>query len=437
MRRRGNGRIALIVLPIAAVVALSFTATGVSKPTATSAFGVNATGTVQFWTRAATSGLGVALVKQFNATHPNLKVVLSETSPNQDTTKLATAIRAHAVPDLVGLNDIDVPQFSRLNALMDITPYVNALPYKKYLSPGHLALAQYNGKYYGIPYLGDLSVLWYNKSLFQQAGLNPNQPPANFAQILADAKKIQALGNGISGFAMAGDCQGCLGFVMEPDMFAVNDQLIRGPIGHQTIHIVGNQPLQQTLQLYQSLYADKLLSPGSRTETGPTWGNDFEAGKVGILPGAYGFYPLMVKAGTIKDIGIAPLPGPSGGYSTFDGGDDFVIPAGAKNASGAWEFVLWMMQTAQQNKYPSLGYTPVRTDVLTPAYKAKNPYNAVALQALAHGSAPVTTIYDAAFNEPNSPWFQMFSQAVYNNDIAGALKTGQAGFEKVLKQAGD
>ncbi len=287
-----------------------------------------------------------------------------------------------------------------------------------------------------MPYLGDLSVLWYNKALFKQAGLDPSKPPATFAQILADSKKIQALGNGISGLAMAGDCQGCLGFVMEPDLFAVNDQLIRGPIGHQTIAIENNGPLKQLLQLYANLWSQKLVSPGSRTDSGPTWGADFEAGKVGILPGPYGFYPAIVKAGMIKNAGIAPLPGPTGKYSTFDGGDDFVIPTGAKNASGAWEFIQWILQKSQQVQYPALGYTPVRTDILTAAYKAKNPYNAVALQALAHGSAPVTTIYDAAFNEPNSPWFQMFSQAVYKNDVAGALKTGQAGFERVLKQAG-
>jgi multiple sugar transport system substrate-binding protein len=438
MKRRRITRLALISLPVVAVVALSLAAVSSgSSNKADAKFGVNATGTVQFWTRAATSGLGVALVKEFNASHPGLKVVLSQTSPNQDTSKLATAIRAHAVPDVVGLNDIDVPQFSRLNALTDITKQVNALAYKKDLSPGHLALAGYNGKYYGVPYLGDLSVLWYNKKLFSQAGLDPNKPPTTFAEILTDSKKIQALGNGVSGFAFAGNCQGCLGFVMEPDLFAVNDQLIRGPIGHQTIAIENNGPLKQLLQLYQQLWSQKLVSPGSRTESGPTWGNDFEAGKVGILPGAYGFYPLIKKAGNLADIGIAPLPGPNGKYSTFDGGDDFVIPSGAKNPSGAWEFIQWVLQKSQQVQYPGLGYTPVRTDVLTSAYKAKNPYNAVALQALAHGSAPVTTVYDAAFNEPNSPWFQMFSQAVYKNDVAGALKTGQSGFERVVKQAGD
>jgi multiple sugar transport system substrate-binding protein len=438
MRRTGLKRLALIALPVVVVAALSFAAISSGhSDSAKSQFGVNATGTVQFWTRAATSGLGVALVKEFNKSHPGLKVVLSQTSPNQDTSKLATAIRAHAVPDVVGLNDIDVPQFSRLNALTDITKQVDALGYKKSLSPGHLALAGYNGKYYGVPYLGDLSVLWYNKALFKQAGLNPNKPPANFAQILADAKKIQALGNGISGFAMAGNCQGCLGFVMEPHLFAINDQLIRGPIGHQTAAIENNAPLASLLNLYRQLWTQKLVSPGSRTESGPTWGNDFEAGKVGILPGAYGFYPLIVKSGHLKDIGIAPLPGPNGKYSTFDGGDDFVIPAGAKNPSGAWEFIQWVLQKSQQVQYPGLGYTPVRTDVLTPGYKAKNPYNAVALEALAHGSAPVTTVYDAAFNEPNSPWFQMFSQAVYKGDVAGALKTGQSGFTRAIKQAGD
>jgi multiple sugar transport system substrate-binding protein len=433
-RRRRISRLAPGMLLIVAVLALTSSTAAFSGTKGSAKTG--ATGTVQFWTRAATSTLGVALVKEFNATHKDLKVVLSQTSPNQDTSKLATAIRAHAVPDLVGLNDIDVPQFARQGTLTDITSKVDALPYKKFLSPGHLALAQYNGKSYGVPYLGDLSVLWYNKKLFKQAGLDPNKPPATFAEILADARKIQKLGGGVSGFAFAGNCQGCLGFVMEPDLFAVNNQLIRGPIGNQTIHITDNPQLKQLLQLYRSLWAEKLVSPGTRTESGPTWGNDFEQGKVGILPGAYGFYPLIVKAGTLKDIGVAPLPGPTGGFSTFDGGDDFVIPAGAKNPDGAWEFVQWVLQKAQQVQYPGLGVTPVRTDVLTPAYKKKNPYNAVALKALEHGSAPVTTIYDAAFNEPNSPWMQMFSQAVYKGDVAGALKTGQDGFERVLKQAG-
>jgi|SRR5579875_219043 multiple sugar transport system substrate-binding protein len=420
--------VAMVVLPTSQPVVAS-----------ASTFGVGATGTVQFWNRAATcqGNLCKVLVNEFNATHKGLKVVLSYTEPNEAVAKLSTAIRAGDVPDVVGLNDINVPVFSREGALMDLTRYVDALPYKKDLSPGHLALASYQGHYYGVPYLADLSVLWYNKKLFQEAGLNPQSPPTTWAAILSDAKKVQALGHGVYGFSFAGDCQGCLGFVMQPDLWAIGDNLIEGPIGHQTIHIVGNKPLAQLLELYHTIWADKLAPASDQTDNGSTWGDDFEAGKVGILPGAYGFLPAITKAGILKEVGIAPLPGPNGGYSTFDGGDDFVIPKGAKNPSGAWEFITWALQKAQQEIYPSHGYTPVRTDVLGPAFDKANPYDAVALKALAHGSAPVTTIYNAAFNAPGSPWFQMFSEAVYKGNIQGALQTGQSGFEAVAREAGD
>ena len=136
---------------------------------AESTFGVNATGTVTFWIRDATEAAALKLVPEFNATHKNLKIVMHVTSPNDDTSQLATAIRAGDPPDLVGLNDIDVPEFSHEGALMNITQYVNALPYKSELSPGHLALAAIGNQYYGVPYLSDLSVLWYNKLLFKEA----------------------------------------------------------------------------------------------------------------------------------------------------------------------------------------------------------------------------------------------------------------------------
>ena len=188
-----------IYLPVAAAAVaatMALAACGSSPSSSTpssspSSFGVNATGVVHFWARQATDGPAIALVKEFNATHKNLKVVLHLTPPNDDTSQLATAIRAGSPPDVVGLNDIDVPTFSHEGALMNLTKYINALPYKSSLSPGHLALATIGSQYYGLPYLADLSVLWYNKKLFSEAGLNPNDPPTNYAQIMTDADEDQ------------------------------------------------------------------------------------------------------------------------------------------------------------------------------------------------------------------------------------------------------
>jgi multiple sugar transport system substrate-binding protein len=170
-----------------------------------------------------------------------------------------------------------------------------------------------------------------------------------------------------------------------------------------------------------------------QTQNGLTWGADFEAGKVGILPGDYGFAAKFTTKAQHAEFADAPLPAVNGGgYSTFDGGDDFVIPAGAPNASGAWEFIKWALEPAQQQKYPSEGMTPIRSDVLTPAFATTNPYDAIALRALAKGSVEYTLAYDAVFNEPGSPWFKMFEEAVYNGNVSGALQTGQSGIQSTL-----
>jgi len=423
----------LVVIAGAAALALSACSSSSSSAPSAKTFGVNATGVVHFWARQATDGPAKALVAAFNATHKNLKIVLHLTPPNDDTSQLATAIRAGSVPDVVGLNDIDVPSFAREGALMDITKYVNALPYKNVLSPGHLQLAAANGKNYGVPYLADLSVLWYNKALFKKAGLNPNDPPTSYAQIVSDAEKINKLGHGISGFSFAGDCQGCLGFVMLPSLWAAGQHMLNGPLGHQTANVANDAPLKTMLSAYRTLWSKHLVPVADQTQNGLTWGQDFEKGKVGMLPGAYGFSAAMTTPTQHADLADAPLPAVDGGsYSTFDGGDDFVIPAGAQNASGAWEFIQWALQPAQQEKYPTEGETPVRTDILTPAFSAKFPYDAVALKALAKGSVEYTLAYDAVYNEPGSPWFKMFEEAVYSGNVNAALQQGQTNIQSTL-----
>jgi len=264
-------------------------------------------------------------------------------------------------------------------------------------------------------------------------GLNPNAPPTNYAQIVAGSAKISALGHGIYGFSFAGNCQGCLGFTMLPSLWAVGTHLINGPLGTQTANVTNDTPLKTMLQDYHIMWAKHETPVADQTQNGLTWGKDFEAGKVGILPGDYGFAAAFTTPAQKAEFADAPLPGVTGdSYSTFDGGDDFVIPAGAPNASGAWEFIKWALEPQQQVKYPTEGMTPIRTDVLTPTFSATNPYDAVALKALAKGSVEYTLAYDAVFNEPGSPWFKMFEDAVYNGNLPAGISEGQSGIQSTL-----
>lgn len=430
---------AVAVAMVMSMAGISAASAGTSaKLKAHSTFGVNATGKVTFWVRDATESVPTVLVPEFNKTHPHLKIVMHVTSPNDDTSQLATAIRAGDPPDLVGLNDIDVPEFSHENALLNITQYVNALSYKKALSPGHLALAMIGSQYYGVPYLSDLSVLWYNKNLFAKAGISG--PPKTFADIETDAKLITALStpsNPVYGLSFAGDCQGCLGFVMLPDIWASGQHLITGPLGNQKANVIKNKPLKSLLSVYANIWANKEAPADDQTQNGPTWGQDFGKGNIGMLPGDYGFFTTFLKEGLpASAFADVPLPSENGGHgSTFDGGDDFVIPKGAKNPSGAWEVVQWFLAKAQQLAYAPNGGSPVRSDIVTPAFEAKYPYDAEVLGTLKYGSVEYTLAYNAVFNNPGAPWLTMFDDAVFNNNVSAGLTAGQSGIQSTLNAA--
>jgi len=53
---------------------------------------------------------------------------------------------------------------------------------------------------YGLPTSNYTQGLIYNRKLFQEAGLNPDQPPTTWADVEKDATAIAKLGNGIQGW---------------------------------------------------------------------------------------------------------------------------------------------------------------------------------------------------------------------------------------------
>lgn len=64
---------------------------------------------------------------------------------------------------------------------------------------GSKAGVTYDGKVMAMPWAPHPNALFWNKSLFKQAGLDPEKPPATWDEMVADAKKIAALGKSENG----------------------------------------------------------------------------------------------------------------------------------------------------------------------------------------------------------------------------------------------
>jgi multiple sugar transport system substrate-binding protein len=354
---------------------------------------------------------------------------------SQFVTKLATAIRGRAVPDLVGVDDINGQLFMYRDTFTDLTEVVQDLDFLDSVSPGHLRLTTFEGRNYGLPYLGDLSRLFYNKELFEQAGVDPDDPPRDFAAVLSAAEAVQSLGGEIRGYSFAGNCPGCLGFTMLPNIWATGTDVFEGQIGEQTANVEDNPAVPAMLDLYREIWADGLAPGANRTESGATWGQDFLRGTIGIFPCSYGAIALAATPEILPKIGVTTLCGPDGGSSLFCGGDNFGIPRGSANASGAWAFIKFVTDLDQQSQLPTTGYTPIRSDALNDEYRRKFPLDVVALENLRKAYSPKTLVYNSAFNQVDGPFFQMFQKAVYDGDVDGGIELGQDGLSRLLEQA--
>src|SRR5690242_7735173 len=203
-----------------AVLALSMAACGGGGSKTTTSNSNPDDGTqLTMWVRSATDQFSQRLVDAYNQSHKN-HVALTIIPNDNYLTKVGAAAGSHSLPDILASDVVYTPNYTKQGLFKDITSDIKALPFFSSIAQSHIDVATYQGKIYAVPHKLDSSVMFYNKDLFQKAGLDPNKPPANFADILADARKITALGNGITGFDLAGSCGGCGVYTLFPYAWA-------------------------------------------------------------------------------------------------------------------------------------------------------------------------------------------------------------------------
>jgi multiple sugar transport system substrate-binding protein len=394
----------------------------------------NPTGTVQIWARSVMATWLDKVAKNFNASHKGLTVKITSINDSQITTKLSTVFRTSNVPDAIVIDPGQMINYMTSGNLMDITSQVKSSGLVPHLSKAQLGQATYQGKIYGTPAALDASVLVYNKDLFAKAGISG--PPTTVAAMLTDAEKVRALGSNDYGITFAGDCAGCLAFTALPN-FWNQGALIKGTnLDSQKANVAGNKGLEQVLQMYQQAWSKGLAPKSDQADNGTLWTKDFLNGNIGMVPASLGTYE-GASAAQRKFMAIAPLPTTTGGISTYIGGANFGIAQKAKNPSGAWEFMQYALTKQSQELVPAGGFAPVRTDLLaSDAFVKANPQVVPGLTASKTGFVLQTKYQDQLFNDAAGPWLAMFDKAVFQDDISGAMKAGQTGFQNVLSGNG-
>lgn len=416
------------VLAVLMSFAMGITACGGSDQPAKKSSGP-ATGTISLWARDTQKNFMGQLADAYNKSH-KAQVKVSIIPSAQFVQKFGTAASSGSAPDVASIDLVFLPYFASQGALADISSLAKGLTYKADLSPAHSKLAVFQGKTYALPFTAEASVLFYNKTLFKKAGLDPGKPPSNYAEMIAAAKKIRALGPKYYGFVFAGACGGCNIFEFAPHVWASGGDVL-SPDGKKAM--LDSPQVTDALNFYREMFTAGVMPSSVKTDAGSIQATSFSSGKVGMTQ--LGAFAVSTFEKAKVDFGIAPIVGKTGGSASFAGGDEIAIPTASKNRPAAEEFVKWATDEQAQTILAKAAIVPVRTDLVDKIYVSIDPRFKAFGDGMAKGRTPYSVVENAVFNDGNGPWAKMINQAVFGGDVKGAQAAGQKAAQGLLDGA--
>jgi len=269
-------------------------------------------------------------VEAFQKLHPNITIKsVSVGAQCNNPPDFTARLQGGTVTDVFYGYMTDLQQVLDSGQAMEITPYVNkdTIPTWDSIDAAAKGVFTDAGKVYGVPVKNYSMGLVYNKNLFQQAGLDPKNPPKTWAEVRAAAKKISALGNGIAGYSeySAGNTGG---WHFTAELYAQGGQIVSTDGKKADFNnTMGKQVLQN---LKDMRYADN--SMGDRQLLGwPDLLTNAGAGKVGMFIGAPDATTAIVTQfqGKYQDWAMGPMPGQDGtAKGTLGGGEGYFFKKG-------------------------------------------------------------------------------------------------------------
>ena len=389
--------------------------------------------TLEMWGRNVDEAVYNEIVDAWNASHDtqiNLTIVPSDTY----IPKVAAAAAGGTLPDLLDVDLIYMPDFIDQGLMQPITDQVNGYANKDVLSPGHVAVSTTaDGEIYGVPFYVDASSLFWNKDLFEQAGLDPEKGPETWEEVIEAARAVDALGDDIHGFYFAGACAGCNAYTFLPQIWAAGGDVIDYENHEATI---GDDPIvREALEYYKTMWDEGLMPEGAQAESGPTWVDTFATGNIGIQPlgGGWGIR-VVSEINPDMNFGVTALPGKEAGQTaSFAGGDTIGVTSGASDVDAAWEFIEWTLSDEVQTEiYAKNGAFTSRTDLADNEYASADQRYVVNNQALATGGTPITLGYNEIFNDLNGPWLAAIQTAIFGGDVDAGLENGDRDIQDIL-----
>ena len=321
------------------------------------------------------SAMQATEVAEFNKHYPHIKVTVDGVPYVELLAKsMLDATGGSPTYDVIIVDDPWVPQLATIGALLDLkSADVAGWTAEDYdwsdFNSAPLAAGEWNGVQYGVPLRANMLMMFYNRTLYEKAGVPEPTPDLTWAQFMEQAPKLVQDTNGDGKIdAWAIDTY----FVREP-LTPTIWQAIYNADGGKMYDADGkpafnNEVGVKALQTHKDLL--DFAPPGSLAHGFTESLQSFRQGTVASMfqwGSVYRSSAVDPKSTTLtpEQVGIQVMPAGSAGPGTHRGIWSGAIGAKSEKQQAAWTFLQWLSsKEGEIFRANALGTFPSRKSTL-------------------------------------------------------------------------
>ena len=345
-------------------------------------------------------------VKGVQETDSTFKLDIEGPSFQDYWTKIKTRMSSADAPCIVTTQAARAQELGELLTPLDDLAKEAGLDLTKY-NQAMMQGMTVDGKVRAIPYDAEPMVLFYNKTMFAQAGLKEPGTDYTYEQFLSDAKALTK--DGVQGFAVAPD----ISYPYLPFAFANGNV----PVKDGKLNITDPGFVADIQQTFDLVGKEKVAAAPNPADTTDVPMQGFQAKKVAMVIEGPWFYST-IREGMENEVGVAVIPSKSGKPVGMIQGSGFGISAKCADKKAAFQNIM-KMTTPEVVAYvgKNRGTVPSIDSALSGWAEGKPAQDAEVMKTLLADGQPLVT---------TSTWNQVVTQFTqYSPEGARGTRTAE------------
>ncbi len=338
------------LLVLVMIVSLVLTACGgANAPAASNA---PATISMMMWGDPAELEVWNQIVADFHQAKPNITVKVEVSDWDSYWTKLKTLLSASTPPDVFAMDAPLYLDYQSRGVLLNLQPYLDKNPdMLNGVYPQTLEAYKTSDGMYGLPRDFQTIVLFYNKDMFDAAGVKYPTADWTYDDLRTAAKQLTKVGadGKTTQFGFYSDLWD-MELIWSEGIWAYGGDIINAD---HTKTLIADPKAHEAWQLFHDMMFEDKSWPDSTT-AGEYGGDPFLAGVAAMTTIGHWAVPGYADANFKWD--VAPMPKGPAGQATSVNSAGFVVGKASKSPDAAFEFLKYVLSEPAQKRLAELGF---------------------------------------------------------------------------------